>query len=738
MSKLVLPLKQEINNSFSKSLVPEDKAKIENSSAFVKIKGNLFSLYFFRFNLNEKTNFADQLKELRDHKWENITNDKINEFSQQFKKIILNSPEIFQMLCNFKLFDSLNQPITFEVIEENEVTKKIEQSINLDSEKENTTNEYCEEELNNMDNENAQDSTLANNEIYQSSDIDTEAEDTKEAKNDIKSEHNENERMNDLRYSNDEFLKFFCFNNVNTIIYDMESIDVVKQLNNMLNKVWIPPIFTNNYLFFPLPKYTNSMNSFSFSCINKIFVDIVLLLNYHYFYITKGKILKNEDYRQINDKCQEKINKIENLKSYLLKYHPKNIDTFFFDNNIDYIVVKASKSYFNKYPYLSKQKEKKRLYIFFHKIFNELRDNLKRYSNNKEKIQKLFDIITYYNIETILKSRHFIYSSFLNYILDYTKNQLSLNLSLKIENFYKIILYTKAIWYNKIRNFYIKVTEDFLCYVLKNDYYFNIISYGSSSTDLDIIGSDKDYIIFNVEKIKLNEDFLSRLNKRLSEQNIFNLDIKFIPNASVPVIKLTYDLSKGIYINKEFEMYNFINIIRQYKFFDNYDCTKIKIDISSTKDHKTIENTKKMTELIITELKNYPLIRPVVLYLKFYLKKYNMNSVYLGWLSSLAIFLMIRNIVKTYIKENHKNDLSIWNILYLFLKKFSNYNYDYIIDKDGYDIPYVQSNDDKRFIIINPLDPNKNVCESSFQTKKIKECFANMLKYIIATGEIPF
>ena len=273
---------------------------------------------------------------------------------------------------------------------------------------------------------------------------------------------------------------------------------------------------------------------------------------------------------------------------------------------------------------------------------------------------------------------------------------------------------------------------------MKNDYYFNIISYGSSSTDLDIIGSDKDYIIFYVEKIKLNEDFLSRLNKRLSEQNIFNLDIKFIPNASVPVIKLTYDLSKGIYINKEFEMYNFINIIRQYKFFDNYDCTKIKIDISSTKDHKTIENTQKMTELIKTELNNYPLIRPVVLYLKFYLKKYNMNSVYLGWLSSLAIFLMIRNIVKTYIKKNHKNDLSIGNILYSFLEKFSNYNYDYIIDKDGYDIPYVQSNDDKRFIIINPLDPNKNVCESSFQTKKIKECFANMLKYIIATGEIPF
>ena len=271
---------------------------------------------------------------------------------------------------------------------------------------------------------------------------------------------------------------------------------------------------------------------------------------------------------------------------------------------------------------------------------------------------------------------------------------------------------------------------------MKNDYYFNIISYGSSSTDLDIIGSDKDYIIFYVEKIKLNEDFLSRLNKRLSEQNIFNLDIKFIPNASVPVIKLTYDLSKGIYINKIFEMYNFI--IRQYKFFDNYDCTKIKIDISSTKDHKTIENTKKMTELIITELKNYPLIRPVVLYLKFYLKKYNMNSVYLGWLSSLAIFLMIRNIVKTYIKKNHKNDLSIGNILYSFLEKFSNYNYDYIIDKDGYDIPYIQCSNNKRFIIENPIHPELNISEKSFNTEDIKTVFANLLKDIVEKLFIPF
>ena len=196
------------------------------------------------------------------------------------------------MLCNFKLFDSLNQSITFEVIEENEVTQKIEQSINMDSEKENTTNDYCQQQINIMDNKNAEDSTLFNNEIFQTSDLqnmDTEEEDTNGTKDETKSGRNENEKMNDLKYRNDEFLKFFCFDDVDTIIYDMESIDVVKRLNNMLNKFWIPPIFTNNYLFFPLPKYTNSMNSFSFRRINKIFVDIVLLLNYHYFYKTKGK-----------------------------------------------------------------------------------------------------------------------------------------------------------------------------------------------------------------------------------------------------------------------------------------------------------------------------------------------------------------------------------------------------------------------------------------------------------------
>jgi hypothetical protein len=118
--------------------------------------------------------------------------------------------------------------------------------------------------------------------------------------------------------------------------------------------------------------------------------------------------------------------------------------------------------------------------------------------------------------------------------------------------------------------------------------------------------------------------------------------------------------------------------------------------------------------------------------------KKNMISVWKGWLSSTAIFLMTRNIVKTYIKENHKNDLSIGKLFILFLEKFSNYNYDYIIDKDGYDIPYIQCSNKKRFIIENPIHPELNISEKFFNTEDIKTVFANLLKDIIEKLFIPF
>ena len=62
---------------------------------------------------------------------------------------------------------------------------------------------------------------------------------------------------------------------------------------------------------------------------------------------------------------------------------------------------------------------------------------------------------------------------------------------------------------------------------------------------------------------------------------------------------------------------------------------------------------------------------------------------------------MVRNIAKSYIVKNSKNDLSPGKILLLFLDKFSNYNFDYLIDENGLDKPYIQNipEDNKRFFI---------------------------------------
>ena len=107
-----------------------------------------------------------------------------------------------------------------------------------------------------------------------------------------------------------------------------------------------------------------------------------------------------------------------------------------------------------------------------------------------------------------------------------------------------------------------------------------------------------------------------------------------------------------------------------------------------------------------------------------------MNSLYNGWLNSLAIVIMVINTLKTYIKENKKGYITQYEIFYSFLKRFSNYNYDYEIDINGYNKPHIQSDDDnKRFMIMNPID-NTNITKNSFNTTKIKESLAQLLNRI--------
>ena len=727
MSYPTLNLKQVIATSLANTLIQGDKEKIENLSMLVRESGKLY------FKLKEDSFFVMLLKELQNSKGD-IIRDKVFEFLKKNTKIIINSPGIINILS--KSFGKFHISITPEENEENK------NYIDEDS----NSNELCEEEINVMENNYEESSSLANNEEFINfSNLDkmNTEDNTKEAKDETKSEKNESEEINLYKQSIDEFLKdvkFFSLNDfIDILVLDINLLNIEKHLkyfsNNTFFQDWISPEFKGNYLYIPLPNWANSFKTFNFNCILFAIIELIILLNYQIFNL-KGEASKDSVGIRINDKYKRKIIKIKNLKAYLITHYPKINEFLLLPKTLNYIAENCSKSYLNKYNH--QYKETNINYpLLFKDILNELKANLEQqYSKNEEIIEKLFEKITFYTFDDILYGKHFIYSSFLNEILDFTKNLISNILSPQIQKIYDFISFYKPKWY-EIRNHCIKLTENLLNNnSLEEEYDIIKFSYGSYTTGLDILGSDIDFAIFYKAKKETDENFLLKLSDKIinkkNKNKILFLGIEPIPYATVPIIKLKYNLSN------EINMKYFCNNIKKYKFFDIQSINEIKIDLTPTDDEKEIEDIIKMKNFIIEELNKYPIIKPVVIIIKSLLMKKNMISVWKGWLSSTAIFLMTRNIVKTYIKENHKNDLSIGKLFILFLEKFSNYNYDYIIDKDGYDIPYIQCSNNKRFIIENPIHPELNISEKSFNTEDIKTVFANLLKDIVEKLFIPF
>ena len=726
-----LALKQELITSLSNASNRIIKKESENLSMLVRRSGKLY------FKLKDNSNIIFLLKELQDSKGK-IIRDKLFQFYNQNSQLFINSPEIIKMLSNYKIFDKLNTPIIPEETEDNEKNSETPKNC----EEQNIGN-ICEEQFSNMDNYYEKMSTLGHNQEYNDyipedsnlkktgSELDTK-EKTKSEK--------EKKEIKELIKSIDEFsnkIKIYSLNDsIDTLICDINILDVEKYLeffsNNNSFQDWISPKFKESYFYIPLPNWANTCKSLNFNYILFIIIELILLLNYQFFDL-KGKNFKYCDCKHINDKYERTINNINNLKTFLITNYPNKIEFLLSTDVLKYTSKIAAKSYLNNYN-IQKIIFMEHLADCFEKILFKLKNNLEQYSKNEEKIVRLFEKLICYTFDDILYVRHFVYSSFLNLILSYIIEKLSADLSPKILDIYNKISNYKPTWdlmrYNYINFFLSQIKR-----LLIDEYSINFYYYGSSTTGLDNIGSDIDIKIYYIPIKKMYVDFLSNLNQKLQllKQNYQYMVIRPILDATVPIIKIEINLSEKVFNMNDKTKNEVFNV------FNKEDITTIKIDISATYNLETLDNMSKMTYLINYELYNYPIIRPVISYLKFYLNKYKMNSVIDGWLSSLAIFLMVRNIVKTYIKENPFLPLNVGKILILFLEKYSNYNFDYLIDKNGYDMPYIQSNtEDKKFFITNPIETDKNVSPNPKKTEQIKKCFAQLLKIIILKREIPF
>ena len=159
---------------------------------------------------------------------------------------------------------------------------------------------------------------------------------------------------------------------------------------------------------------------------------------------------------------------------------------------------------------------------------------------------------------------------------------------------------------------------------------------------------------------------------------------------------------------------------------------EVKFDLTFTNDTNFKIYLKEMIKLVKSDLEKYPKLGPLTLIIKSILYGKGLNKVYDGGLNSSSVFFLARHIVITYEKENP----SLVLLLYLFLDKYSKYDFTYGIDENGREFPYNQSSSPdkkKRFIIKNPIikyyfsNMNDNVASGCFKHKEIISLFKKKL-----------
>ena len=242
------------------------------------------------------------------------------------------------------------------------------------------------------------------------------------------------------------------------------------------------------------------------------------------------------------------------------------------------------------------------------------------------------------------------------------------------------------------------------------DQNYTVHLYGSYSTGLCLPWSDIDTVIISNDG-KYDTNFLSKLNGKLAKKEWVK-DQNFIDRATIPIIKL---ISK--------DEYNF------------------HIDISmSSENHFGL----KTVTLVNDYLKEYKVLKPIILALKTLLKNGNLNDPYKGGLSSYGLILMVVSFIQSEIDSDKYNENSPTLIGETFLNVLGHYGifFDYnnyviitypIREKNfqnDKDITYQFIPNTHELIIVDPLNKQNNVAKSTFQFMNIKMGF--LIAFMVA------
>ena len=225
---------------------------------------------------------------------------------------------------------------------------------------------------------------------------------------------------------------------------------------------------------------------------------------------------------------------------------------------------------------------------------------------------------------------------------------------------------------------------------------YKLHMYGSRATKLCLPWSDIDYVIsskknmIQIDPLKILYEYLYTIPER------FFLDMKYIPGASIPVLK--------IYTNKEYD--------------------KISLDISM----ENIEHHgEECVNYIKNKIKEFEVLTPITLALKTILQKAFLNDPYKGGLSSYGVILLVINFLK--IQNRRGNDISMKNLGKIFFDILYYYGYEYdiinpIILNESIDF---ETNSwfhpfqfmENEFILVDPLNIKNNVAKNTRQYKNI-------------------
>ena len=700
-------LSKQLRNLEKKSLSLEKKVSFESPSQKQKLYLKIQKSNHYLYNI---------LKSRKDEKFEILSMDSTYENLKNIppnimnKIFTLNNPNIGNIV-KYQLFPESNTLI-FDINEEEKIFDKLPDVIIQKEEKNSTENEKNVGYTTDLIYEyNKKYHNCCNQDLVKGISefkYDEDEEDTKSETQEKKIRIDE-KKISKISFS-ETVIKFSSSKEINdTLIVNYEelknspNLDYIIELltNNDYYKDSPSPIFFENDWYIPLPEWAYSIKSLDF--FNLTLTIIILLI----IQIISQNI--NINWTSISLDVKDDLDDIfeQNKKKIAqLKEDEKIPQTIFSKPFLSHISQKIKEFYYqnnnlteeDKYPI--KQLVKNQL--------NDLQQYISEYKTSQEQLEKLFEKITFYSSSDILNSYHYTFVCFRKFLLNCSSyiylTKILNDLLTKISNENKFLKPYKDLIVSQIKTI--------LSSELKRYYNIDYTDYGSSAMGLDIESSDRDILIYFEIKNKLYF---------LSPQHFYQ-KVKELINEKLPYLTVNTIYPKSI-----------DQLIRlEYK----QNQKEIKIDITFTKDKKYAEYLKKMIELVKSDLEKNPNLGPLTRIVKSILYHKGLNIVYKGGLNSLSVFFLCKHIVIIYKKTNP----SLGLLLYLFLEKYSKYDFTYGIDENGREFPYDQSNlkdYEKRFIIKNPIiiknkydfnHMNGNIASGCFEPKKIIDLFKELLK----------